>query len=619
MSPSARAPLARLLLGAAALGVCASGLELAWLKTSAAQGWTWTELGPAAGVEAALATLLLAGVGGALSAVLARRRKPVVLASAAQIALAIALVMACVARHPAASRPPTGTATGGQTVLLVTGDTLRLDHVSAWPDARVPGLTPNLEALAAEGLRFDDAAAPAPLTLPAHTSMLTGLLPVEHGLLDNGAVLRGDPAAVPALLGARGWRTAAFTGSSVVHGSHGLARWFQVYRDDLGPWPGRGDLLLFAWWDEIVHNEPRLVKERGDRTVGRTLGWLGELPSTASAFAWVHLYDPHAPHETHPELGAVPSARDSLPNPCAYANHPGAQRQELVGFMRAILRSSLRPDGCEKRDWTALYGRVDAYAREVRFLDAQVGALIAGLKAMGRWERTSLVFSADHGESLTEHGQWVSHQYVLYDTVIRVPVIVRPAGGAPPTAVAAPISTVQVAATLLQLAGVGSPASMAGPDLLAVAAGATGSPAQVATAPAQRRPGKRREDRPVQAAIRLDGRKVIVNSEGLPERYALTEDPGEQVSLQRAEEIERRTEAATRPGPRAALIPLEAARETRATGQLASETELAPFAELEARAQDLMQRTQQRGGAEGPDPQLPEDIRQSLEALGYLQ
>jgi choline-sulfatase len=262
---------------------------------------------------------------------------------ASRAALLMALVVACGdgSRHPS--------------VLLVTIDTLRADAVSAWGE--VQGTTPYLDALAESGTRFADATTVTPLTLPAHASMLTGLRPARHGLTVNGVATEALP--VPTLaehLHASGFQTAAFVSAAVLGAEHGLAAGFDHYDDDLQE-PG----------GSVVRHE-----RRGDRTVDRALEWIGQQEDSEPWFAWVHLFDPHAPYAA--------------------------------------------PDGESE-------GGRAGYLDEVRWADRQLGRLLGGLG-----DRTTLVtVTSDHGESLGEHGE-ATHGVLMYQGAMHVPLVMAWSG-----------------------------------------------------------------------------------------------------------------------------------------------------------------------------------------------
>ena len=319
------------------------------------------------------------------------------------------LLVAAACSHTAA---PTLGAPGslrGANVLLVTIDTLRQDRVGAYGNRS--GLTPTIDRLAAAGVRFSHAFTPAPLTLPAHASILTGRSPNGHGI-HNNTRFRLD-AAVPtlaALLRAAGYRTGAFVGAFVLDGRFGLNQGFDVYDDHLA----RGNAASFHFAERRAAD---VVKLAGDWILNRQSTNSQSPINQQSAisnqrwFAWVHLFDPHAPYDAPPDYRAGRSPYDA----------------------------------------------------EVAYTDAMIGQLLAQLDAAGALARTLIVVTADHGESLGEHGE-TTHGLFAYDSTLSVPLIVRGPSIAPAT-IDAPVSHVDLAPTILDLAGMALPPHTDGTSL----------------------------------------------------------------------------------------------------------------------------------------------------------
>ncbi len=277
-------------------------------------------------------------------------------------------------------------------VLVVTIDTLRADAVGAW--GVETGTTPALDDLAARGTRFADATTVTPLTLPAHASILTGLRPARHGLTVNGVARPALPVDTLAeRLSDAGWSTGAFVSAAVLDGIHGLDAGFDVYDDAL----------------HVPGGPPRPRERRGDRTVDAALEWLDDAARRdrdAPWFAWVHLFDPHAPYD----------APDGL---------PGEDRR--------------------------------AYLDEVRWADRQLGRLLAGLPD----GPVIVVVTSDHGESLGEHGE-STHGVLVFQGAMHVPLVVARAGAAGEEPEAFPragvvredvVSVLDVTPTVLELVG----------------------------------------------------------------------------------------------------------------------------------------------------------------------
>ena len=224
-------------------------------------------------------------------------------------------------------------------LLLVTLDTVRADHLGCYGDGQA--VTPWLDRLAGEGIRFANASAAVPLTLPSHTSILSGLLPPHHGLRNNGiGALPAGTGTLAGLLAGQGYRTGAFVGAFVLDRRFGLNQGFEVYDDEI-PRDPRAGVSLEA-------------ERPGRDVVDRALAWLGR-EEARPFFLWVHLYDAHAPY---------------LPPPEWAARHPG------------------RP-----------------YDAEISEVDEQVGRILAELERRGLTGQTVVAVAADHGESLGEHGE----------------------------------------------------------------------------------------------------------------------------------------------------------------------------------------------------------------------
>jgi arylsulfatase A-like enzyme len=188
--------------------------------------------------------------------------------------LVLAALLACAACSRAQPSPPPQ-----RSVLLVTIDTLRADRVGAYGDARAR--TPQMDGLARTGVLFERAYTPVPLTLPAHASILTGLLPPQHGVRGNGSFALGPgPRTLAEVLKRRGLATAAFVGAFPLARRFGLDRGFDVYDDAFERAPG-------------LHFE--FPERRADRVVDAATAWLAR--ARGPVFLWAHLYDPHAPYD----------------------------------------------------------------------------------------------------------------------------------------------------------------------------------------------------------------------------------------------------------------------------------------------------------------------------------
>jgi arylsulfatase A-like enzyme/Flp pilus assembly protein TadD len=199
---------------------------------------------------------------------------------------AILLFLGFLAAHPALPAPPPN-------LVLLTLDTTRADHLGAY--GAVNAHTPVLDALAARGTRYARALTPAPLTLPAHCSLMTGLEPPEHGVRDNGvAALPPDLPTIATVLRARGYATGAFVSSRVLDRRFGIGRGFEVYDDRMAA-------------ERIgEHGYP---ERDAEAVTTAALSWVSRLPPGRPFFLWVHYYDPHSPYAPPRELADLTSGR----------------------------------------------------------------------------------------------------------------------------------------------------------------------------------------------------------------------------------------------------------------------------------------------------------------------
>jgi len=297
-------------------------------------------------------------------------------------------------------------------VVVITVDTLRADHLGCYGFAAAR--TPNIDALAAQGVRADRAIAATPITLPSHASIFTGLYPPAHGVRDNGMYkLPGEVETLAERLKAEGYRTQAFVSAWVLHHRFNLNQGFDGYDDVL---VDDGDPGMF-----------RVPERSAKDTMDGVLQWLetASAPSHQSPFfLWVHLFDPHQPY--------APPEEDAKASPTLY-------------------------DG------------------EIANVDRQIGRFIAKLEEQNALDGTILVFTSDHGESLGEHGE-ATHAIFIYESTVRVPFIVRYPPKLPgSTSYEGPVRAVDVMPTILGLAGLKQNDTQ-GLDLSKAMAGAAEAP-----------------------------------------------------------------------------------------------------------------------------------------------
>ncbi|MCB9777513.1 MAG: sulfatase-like hydrolase/transferase [Alphaproteobacteria bacterium] len=298
-------------------------------------------------------------------------------------------------------------------VILITIDTLRQDHVSAWHDdpATAPVQTPVLDALAADGVRFADAVTPFPETAPAHSAMFTGLHPFRTGMLSNGHVLSPGYPTIAEVLSDEGYATAAFVSSFAVDSRTGLDQGFQVYDDELFPWVrGVSEIRLVRVATRVLmrFGDPLkfdfLLERPAPVTYGLALDWLAD-NGDRPFFLWVHSFDVHSPYEPH----GLPGFEDNGAPGAPSVDHRHILANEAGYTYTDPVRAQLRR----------------LYAEEVAFTDAELGRFLDAVDALQLDRDVLLIVTSDHGEMLGEHGIEMNHHGV-YDPAVRVPLIIRP-------------------------------------------------------------------------------------------------------------------------------------------------------------------------------------------------
>jgi arylsulfatase A-like enzyme/Tfp pilus assembly protein PilF len=287
-------------------------------------------------------------------------------------------------------------------VILITIDTLRSDRLSCYGSDLVE--TPNIDSFASEGVLFSNAASTVPFTLPAHSSILTGLYPPGHGVRENvGYNLDPSIPTLAEVLSSGGWATAGFVSAFVLDRRWGIGRGFDHYFDDF-------DLQDF--------DTPNLssVQRSGDVTLAESVRWLDQRPKDSPFFLWLHLYDPHDPY-TPPE-----------PFKSQYPQRP--------------------------------------YDGEVAYTDALIGDFRRALEERGLLSNSLIVLTADHGEGLGDHGESM-HGFFVYDSTIHVSLIVRPPKAADGGQVVdSAVSHVDIFPTILDAVGLPAPKRVHGQSLL---------------------------------------------------------------------------------------------------------------------------------------------------------
>jgi choline-sulfatase len=282
-------------------------------------------------------------------------------------------------------RAPTRSSFPGAPIVLISIDTLRADHLPAY--GYRAGSTPAIDALARAGLVFDEAYSQTPLTLPSHTTLLSGRIPPHHGVRDNiGFAVAADERTLAVRFKAAGYATSGAVSSYVLRHQTGIDRGFDFFDDHLTI-SGTGESLAETQRD-------------GRLSADALAGWIDD-HADHPFFAFLHLYEPHAPYTP----------------PAAYRTAP-------------------------------------PYDGEIAYADEIVGRFVGRLAARGVLDRAIVALVSDHGEGLGDHGE-AEHGLLLYREALHVPLMLRLPGAARAgTRIGGAAALVDVAPTLLELGGV---------------------------------------------------------------------------------------------------------------------------------------------------------------------
>jgi arylsulfatase A-like enzyme/Tfp pilus assembly protein PilF len=261
--------------------------------------------------------------------------------------------------------------------------------------------TPNLDRLARSGVLFENAVAQAPLTAPSHASMFTGQNPTVHKVRDTGGfVLPESSPALAQILQNQGWDTAAFVGAAVLKKSFGFNRGFAVYDDQMQKPEAGGAASEFP-------------ERRAGEVVDRAIGWLNG-QSGKPFFLWVHVFDPHSPYDPPPPFREKYSGR--------------------------------------------------SYDGEIAYTDQQLGRLLEAVRRKSPPENTLIAVLSDHGESLSDHGEY-THGVFLYDSTLRIAFMIAGPGVPAGQRLKVQARSIDLLPTILDLMGSRAPEGVQGVSL----------------------------------------------------------------------------------------------------------------------------------------------------------
>jgi arylsulfatase A-like enzyme len=291
-------------------------------------------------------------------------------------------------------------------IILISVDCLRPDHMGLYGYER--DTTPQIDALARDGVVFREATASSSWTLPSHMSMLTGLTPSFHAV-SRQRKLAPSVAYLPELLSEAGYEVDGVVSGAYLSPNFGFERGFHHYRV--------------------------LKRPRASQTVDEAVELL-ERARGRDFFFFLHLIDPHwrylPPEDFVERFGPRPPDLDALLNR-VIEREPPSSRQDIKHLQ-------------------------NLYDGEIAYVDQELGRLFDWLKAQELYEPSLIILTSDHGEAFYEHEYW-QHSDTLYEEMIRVPLIVKKPGGSSHRGVEAPVSHVDIFATILEAAGLPPPTS----------------------------------------------------------------------------------------------------------------------------------------------------------------
>jgi arylsulfatase A-like enzyme len=379
------------------------------------------------------------------------------------------------------------------TVVVFSLDTVRQDALGCYGNPFDP--TPQIDAVARDGVRFDQAISSSGWTLPAVASLLTGTWPNIHGAVGSGIMLkplRPEVQTAAEVLKANGFSTLGFANAAFVSPMVGIDRGFDVFDHKYS-----------------YNHDARQAHLVIDAAIRELHAHLGE-----PTFFFIHLFDPHLTYAPPPGYDTkYTQGRNSPPPPITMKMCYGMQTG----------KDKRQPPSEE--DIRYLQG---VYQGEINFMDAHVGRFIAELKALGLYDQATVVLISDHGEEFWEHGGF-EHGHTFYDELVRVPLIVKFPLEVEPVqrVVSTQVRVVDVMPSVVEVLGIDPPASFEGESMMPLVRGGS------------------EDDRPAFCESLLYGEPKIAwrserykyiqeaatGREGMGELYDWREDPAETQNL----------------------------------------------------------------------------------------
>ncbi|MFC7071582.1 sulfatase [Halovenus rubra] len=347
-------------------------------------------------------------------------------------------------------------------IVFIVMDTARADAFLQ----RETDLTPNIDAIAADGISYSRAFSVSPWTLPSHASLFTGTTPSKHGAHAGHKQLENEQRLLPEVLSEAGYRTVGISNNTWISEEFGFARGFDVFRKnwqyiqsdvDLGKVArareGVDKLRGVAY--KILDGNPvvnvanavygqlvrKQAKDDGAQSTNDWIrDWLAQRDTELPFFLFVNYLEPHLEYRPPREY-----VEPLLPEQVSY--------EEAMEVNQDAWRYIAQQVEMDEADFEILEA---LYRAEISYLDQQIGELQEYLKNEDEWEETIFVVTGDHGENIGDHGL-MDHQYGLYDTLLHIPLIINGGGFAGGTTIDELVQLPDLAPTLLDAADIDAP------------------------------------------------------------------------------------------------------------------------------------------------------------------
>lgn len=439
-------------------------------------------------------------------------------------------------------------------VILISIDTLRADHLHCYGYERPT--SPNIDALARDGVLFSRVYAPSSWTLPSHVSLLTSLYCFNHQVETGLDRLSPELITLADIFRENGYYCAAFTGGGFLSTVYGYSRGFDLYRDDLGG----------------------VFQQEGAAQVAQaTLEWLNQ-SKDLPFFLFIHTYQPHSPYAC-----PYPYKARFLPPEAKWGN------LDLIGYLggKQGIFKPLPPE--EKENIIALYDGEILYTDEVL-----IGRLLAALKELGLYQQSLIILTSDHGEEFYEHRSW-GHGQDLYEESLRIPLIIKfPENSQANKRIEEAVRLIDVLPTIVDFLKLKTDNLLASVDGQTLWPVIQGKEQKGREALAELAGNILNSHLPRRTALYSGGKKLIVNEEFSPEAVKFFSFPPPEL-------------------PRVELFDLS--KDPRETKNLAAE-EPAVVRQFLRRLEELYQSARQ---LEKRKARLTRKLKEQLRALGYLK